>query len=590
MTFPEPYCLLIGMRIGAHQPASVVSETDGLLAGLRARLPGRVGEEIDIWRSHAAAFLFHLEGARERPLLVPVLGGTGSGKSTLVNRLIGREICATSYRRTFTTGPVAITADGARVPRAWLRLEHRRTDESDLPVRGDKSCLTVVSLADPLTARLTLVDTPDLDGDHPDHHALADLVFRWSEALLFVVTPEKYQMTELPGYYRLAARYALPALFVMNKCEEAAVLDDFREQLVERGWPEANVFALPRDDSSYTAPAGLDLHALKTALTELTPPAATDRRRGLAERGGDLLDRLQDKILSPLKETRDEVDRVQTALRSLRTTGPGVDVAPLTEHLRRNLQQQSILYLMGPGRMFERLRQMPGLIARMPRTVWDVIVRGEKLDTAARAGSSAEKSAAHPPDYASILSDQLVVLQSRIEDILRSSQMVEHWIEEESESWAETRLDPQDAACIADEELDQLRQWLAEHARQSPRDTRTLERLLKHLPGGERMVKLSESAPYLLTLIVATHGAFLGPIDLLIIGGFSVATWLTEKLSNEVTARARRTNRDIQRRFEHLGQEQVEKTRLWLERHAPRPEELVKLEEAAGRIAACVEK
>jgi len=81
----------------------------------------------------------------------------------------------------------------------------------------------------PLPPAVTLIDTPDLDGDQPVHHAEADRVFRWGEAILFLVTPEKYQMTELLPYYRLAQRYALPAVFVMNKLEEAAVLDDFAD-------------------------------------------------------------------------------------------------------------------------------------------------------------------------------------------------------------------------------------------------------------------------------------------------------------------------------------------------------------------------
>ena len=34
-------------------------------------------------------------------------------------------------------------------------------------------------------------------------------------------------MTELLPYYRLAQRYALAALFAMNKCEETAVLEDY---------------------------------------------------------------------------------------------------------------------------------------------------------------------------------------------------------------------------------------------------------------------------------------------------------------------------------------------------------------------------
>ena len=61
-----------------------------------------------------------------------------------------------------------------------------------------------------------------------------------------------------------------------------------------------------------------------------------------------------------------------------------------------------------------------------------------------------------------------------------------------------------------------------------------LQKLLKHLPGGEKLTQWSEAAPYLLTIVVATHHAFFGHIDLMILGGYTLATWLTERLSNEV--------------------------------------------------------
>src|SRR3712207_7567240 len=50
------------------------------------------------------------------------------------------------------------------------------------------------------------------------------------------------------------------------------------------------------------------------------------------------------------------------------------------------------------------------------------------------------------------------------------------------------------------------------------------------------------------SIVAAAHGAFFGHVDLLIIGGFSLATWLTQKLSDEVAARTRATNRRIAQR------------------------------------------
>ena len=181
------------------------------------------------------------------------MGGTGTGKSTLVNRLIGSTVTAASYRRTFTTGPVAIVRHLVDLPKNWLGTEHITADGNQ-PPRGQTGAVVVVETAEQNSQLPTpLVDTPDLDGDQPTNHAQADRAFRWAHRIIFVATPEKYQMTELIPYYRLARRYDLSALFVMNKCEEAAVLEDYRRQLADRSWPDAKVFAVPRDDAGVRA-------------------------------------------------------------------------------------------------------------------------------------------------------------------------------------------------------------------------------------------------------------------------------------------------------------------------------------------------
>src|SRR3712207_4838202 len=184
---------------------------EGALSGLRAKTSGPIAGAVDRWRSDVEAIRFHLgDDGDSRPMLVAIIGGTGTGKSTLVNRLMGASLTATSFRRTFTAGAVAITADEKNLPERWLAIEHRVLTGAEVPARGTIDSLAVVRDDRELTRKITIVDTPDLDGDQPQHHAQADRVFRWTQAIVFLVTPEKYQMTELLPYYRLAKRYAVP--------------------------------------------------------------------------------------------------------------------------------------------------------------------------------------------------------------------------------------------------------------------------------------------------------------------------------------------------------------------------------------------
>ncbi|MGD1276364.1 MAG: GTPase domain-containing protein [Tepidisphaeraceae bacterium] len=540
----------------------------------RARLAAGA---IDKWQADAAAAMFHLsrvgrdEGA---PILVCILGGTGTGKSTLVNRLLEANLSTTSFQRTFTAGPVAVAADPRVIPNGWLGLPQAAA--SALPARGDGDHLTVAAHAHPLTAKMVLVDTPDLDGDQPVHHAQADRVFRWAEAIVFLVSPEKYQMTELLPYYRLARRYALPALFVMNKCECDQALEDYRK-LLERDDAETSAFAIPRDDAAYEPPAAANLAALRARLGAVSPPQPQQKQTGAALRLRDLLSRLRDQIIGPLQDQQRQIAAAAAALRAMETPPAGVDVNPITVGLQRRLQQRSVLYLIGPGRVLDRIRQVPGMLVRLPRTAWDLVLHG-RVEPAAQ-GTLVESQL---PDFAANLRDQFRIVQSRIEDVLRSFPASSRWLE--AGRCADCRIDPDEAGKIATEELDDLKEWLQRRWNATPRDTALLLKLLRYLPGGKKLTQWTEASPYLLAIIVATHHAFFGHVDLMILGGYTLATWITERLSNEVAARTRRTNGAIAERFERLAHEQIRRCIEWLEAQAPAPRQIAQLQSEADRL------
>jgi hypothetical protein len=291
-------------------------------------------------------------------------------------------------------------------------------------------------------------------------------------------------------------------------------------------------------------------------------------------------------VLEPLRHERREASRLIAALRAMEAPPPGVDVNPLTQQLQRRLQQRSVLYLMGPQRMLDRVRQIPGILARLPRTTWDLLRTGQfsrnGTDDAPGFGDGV-------PDFRAALIDQFTIVQSRIEDALRSSPASQTWLGERNADFGSIKIDPNEAGKIADEELAELRAWLEKHWNATPRDTAVLMRLVRYLPGGEKIAQWSEAAPYLLAIVVATHHAFFGPIDLLVIGGFSLATWLTEKLSNQVAARTREANAAIARRFTELAHRQIDGAIQWLDRQAPATRALDELERLANEVSEAAE-
>lgn len=524
------------------------------------------------------AALFHSKTpADDRPLLLAMLGGTGTGKSTLANRLCGvpdGQLTATSFRRTFTSGPVAIAGDAHSIPMNWLGLPQTTIEEEEqLPARGVGDSLVTIVRPHALDDSVVLIDTPDLDGDTPEHHRQADRVFRWAEAILFVTTPEKYQMPELLAYYRLAGRYRVPSLFVMNKVDEIEAPNDWQQQLEESGVKAGTIYVVARDDAGTSAPPGRDLAALSDALQKLRRPTAKDRREGVRARSLDAAGRVQDQLVAPLLQLRSRVETARGRMQALVRPEAGVNVHPLTRHLQRRLQQQSVLYLMGPGRILDRVRSVPSLVARLPRHTWDLVTKG-------RTGSADETVPPEPvgaPDFRGELMDALNVVHSRIEDVLTDA-----GLSMKSDRW---KIDPIEAGDIATAELDGLKRWLEERWNAKPRDTRMLQKLVQTIPGGKHLPRLSETAPYLLAATCATTNALLGPVDLAVLSGYSLVVWLGERMSNEVAAKTRETNRRIAERFSELCERQVARVVQRLEQMAPSRELVERLGDAAARLA-----
>jgi hypothetical protein len=368
----------------------------------------------------------------------------------------------------------------------------------------------------------------------------------------------------------------------MNKCETAEMLEDYR-RLVSADGDEVPVFAVPRDDAVFEPPTEINLQALRQAVKSMTVPNDSARETGLRVRVTDLLGRLRDQITAPLRGQRRDVDAMVSALRAMEAPPPGVDVNPITEQLQRRLQQRSVLYLIGPGRVLDRVRQMPGILVRLPRSAWELVMHGKTNLIPGTAGN-ADAGSREVPDFNATLTDQFAIIQSRIDDVVRSAPSGQRWLGDPAARYAESKIDPARAGKIADEELKELNDWLQKRWNATPRDTALLLKLLHHLPGGKKLTQWTEAAPYLLAIIVAAHHAFFWHTDLMILGGYSIAAWLTERLSNEVASRTRQANRNIAARFESLAREQIRRSIGWIESQVPRMAEIESIEKIADEL------
>ena len=151
-------------------------------------------------------------------LVVALAGGTGSGKSSLVNAIVGEPMLETGVVRPTTQTPTAITPVGVAADLepllASLSVEDRMiTDALDT---------------------LVLIDLPDFDSIETAHRHVVEEVLPRVDAVLWVLDPEKYAdpilhrdfLRELVGYER-------QFVFVLNQADRLG--DDVPAVLVSLG-------------------------------------------------------------------------------------------------------------------------------------------------------------------------------------------------------------------------------------------------------------------------------------------------------------------------------------------------------------------
>jgi 50S ribosome-binding GTPase len=117
----------------------------------------------------------------EAPLVVATFGGTGTGKSSLVNALVGQEVTATGRQRPTTTTPIL--------------LLHSRIEPTELGI--DVSQFHVRQLENPLLKDVVLIDCPDPDtsdtGGSGSNLALLRSIVPYCDVLIYTSTQQKYR-------------------------------------------------------------------------------------------------------------------------------------------------------------------------------------------------------------------------------------------------------------------------------------------------------------------------------------------------------------------------------------------------------------
>jgi predicted GTPase len=185
-------------------------------------------------------------------LVVAFAGGTGSGKSSLVNAIVGSPVAVTGAVRPTTDEALAV------IPQKNSDQYRQLLSELDVAER-----ITSVALESTI-----LVDLPDFDSVVTSHRHIAESVLPVVDAVVWVVDPEKYADTIIhKEFLANLVPYEDQFIFVLNQADRLGqavvpVVEDLEQLLESDGFIEPVVV------STIAHGQATDISALVDALSE----------------------------------------------------------------------------------------------------------------------------------------------------------------------------------------------------------------------------------------------------------------------------------------------------------------------------------
>ncbi|GIJ66152.1 GTPase [Virgisporangium ochraceum] len=371
--------------------------------------------------------------------VVALAGATGSGKSSLFNKIAGLPLSQVGLRRPTTGVAHACTWGPAAPARSlldWLNIPAgaRFTRESALD--GDDEAVL---------RGLVLLDLPDFDSIEKDHQLEVDRLLELVDLVVWVLDPQKYADKVVHDKYLAQFRtHSDVTVVLLNQADRLAVTDvervatDLRRLLDSRGLGEVPV--LPT--SAIGLPGTSDLRALlertvaarqaalqriaadvSVAATDLAPLVAAPASEADIDR--DSIRRLSDSLADAagVPAVVEATEQAYLHRASAATSWPLVQwvrrVRP--DPLRRlHLHESQRTTPVESGGVLPRRRRSPEDDAPVPATSLPGSTAAEKAAVALAGRSIAERAAAGgtpaqlPDPWPAVLLD---AARSRLDDV-----------------------------------------------------------------------------------------------------------------------------------------------------------------------------
>ncbi len=201
-----------------HQWVTEAVETGWLKADALAQIETIEQQQVgELFRQHP-----------HRPLIVGLFGGTGVGKSSLLNRLAGEEIARVGVERP-TSHEVTL----------YL---HKDFQLDMLPAELPTQETRIAYHSRPERRLIAWLDMPDIDSTATHNQEIVKTWLPYVDWIIYVVSPERYY-DDIGWRFlqRRAQRHAW--IFVMNHWDQGREeqIEDFRHRLQSEGFEEPTI-------------------------------------------------------------------------------------------------------------------------------------------------------------------------------------------------------------------------------------------------------------------------------------------------------------------------------------------------------------